>query len=471
MKLYNTLSRRLEDFKPVNDDQVKLYTCGPTVYHYAHIGNLRNVVFNDTLRRVLELSGYKVEHVMNITDVGHLVSDADEGEDKLEKGATREGKTVWEVAEFYIAAFNAHTSALHILPPTKTVRATGAIDTQIEMVKILLDKDFAYKTEQAVYFDVTKLDDYGKLLGQKLSDKEIGVRNEVVTDTDKRHPQDFALWFFVIGHFKDHQMRWPSPWGEGFPGWHLECSAIIHETLDEPIDIHTGGVDHIGTHHTNEIAQSEAAFGKPLSNLWLHHEFLHQDGGKMSKSGGGTITLDDITKQNTAALALRLFYLQSHYRSQANFTWKNLESAQNRLKRWQATADLRFQAVDAAAGEGDGAEILAVSKNKIIKMLQDDLNTPEALAEIDTTFDSLSEGLNKYMENYFTDLLAMLDKALGLALLDSHDITSEQKSLLSSREDAREAKDWRKSDELRRSLAEQGIGLRDAKNGAIWYRL
>ncbi len=279
MKLYNTLTRKVENFVPASGNNVSLYTCGPTVYDYYHIGNLRNAVFNDTLRRTLEASDYEVKHVMNITDVGHLVSDGDEGEDKLEKGARREGKTVWEVAEHYTEAFKRAMTAMNVLPPNgykspkyedSYARATEFIDRQIEMVQLLIDKGFAYQTQQAVYFDVAKLPDYGILSGQRLADKEVGARSTVVTDSAKKSPHDFAVWFFAVGHFADHSMQWESPWGNGFPGWHLECSAIIHATLGDPIDIHTGGVDHIGTHHPNEMAQSEAAFGHPLAHYWIH---------------------------------------------------------------------------------------------------------------------------------------------------------------------------------------------------------
>ncbi|MBW3569019.1 cysteine--tRNA ligase [Candidatus Parcubacteria bacterium] len=468
MKLYNTLTRKVEKFNPLKNGAVTLYTCGPTVYHFAHIGNLRNVIFNDTLRRALEISGYKVTHVMNITDVGHLVSDADEGDDKLEKGAKREGKTVWEVADFYIDAFLKHTNALNVLPPTKIVRATDAIDSQQEIIKILLKKGFVYQTQQAIYFDVTKLDDYGKLSGQKLSEKAVAVRREVVTDKDKKHPQDFALWFFTVGHFSDHQMRWDSPWGEGFPGWHLECSAIIHQELGEPIDIHTGGVDHIGTHHTNEIAQSEAAFEKPLANYWLHNEFLHQDGGKMSKSGETTITLDDVVNRGYDPLALRLFYLQSHYRSHANFTWENLTAAQNRLKDYRAMADMRFQIKPAA---GDIFTSFEDFQKLTLEKIQNDLNTPEAMASISQLANDTKEVVFSTNEKEFNKFLQFIDGILGLNLLDSKDISDQQKDIITDREKARKKKDWAKSDKLRDRLKEQGIGLRDSEHGPIWYRI
>ena len=467
MRLYNTLNRQVESFKPIDGKNVKLYTCGPTVYHYAHIGNLRNVVFNDTLRRILESSGYGVNHVMNITDVGHLVSDGDEGEDKLEKGATREGKTVWEVADYYIGAFNQHTGLLNVLPPTKTVRATNAIPAQIGMVQALLDKGFAYQTQQAIYFDISKLNDYGKLSRQKLSDKEIGVRSEVVVDKDKHHPQDFALWFFTVGHFADHQMRWDTPWGAGFPGWHLECSAIIHEHLGETIDIHTGGVDHIGTHHTNEIAQSEAAFGKPLAKYWLHNEFLHQDGGKMSKSGTETITLDEVIKRGYDPIALRLFFLQSHYRSQANFSWENLDAAQNRLKNYRMMADLRWQAIE----DGDQLTYYDTYTANLKKTFENDLNTPMALETIGAISDDLDETILPENKDEFILFLKTIDELLGLQLLESDDITDEQENLIRQRNVVRSNKDWIKSDEFRAELEVQGIGLRDTDHGAVWYRI
>lgn len=284
MQLYNTLTRSLMKLRPLRVGVISLYSCGPTVYAYAHIGNLRKFIFDDTLRRTLEAAGYEVHHVMNITDVGHLTSDADEGDDKLETGAKREGRTVWEVAAVYTEAFEADMEQINVRPPHDGyAKATDYIEQQIEMVRLLLERGHAYQTEQAIYFDVTTAPDYGELSGQRLSDKEVGARSDVVTDPNKRHPSDFAVWFFAVGHFTGHTMRWATPWGEGFPGWHLECSAIIHATLGDPIDIHTGGVDHIGTHHPNEMAQTQGAFGHHLANIWAHSEFVLVDGAKMSK--------------------------------------------------------------------------------------------------------------------------------------------------------------------------------------------
>lgn len=478
MKLYNTLSRKLEALQPITKDEVKVYSCGPTVYNYAHIGNLRAFVFSDCLRRVLEASGYSVKHVMNITDVGHLVSDADDGEDKLEKGAAREGKTVWEVAEHYTEAFIHDMKRLNILPPSGYkgrpdgyARATDFIDTQVAMVKALVDNGYAYITKQAIYFDVTKLSSYGALSGQKLADKEVASRDEVVSDPHKKHPFDFAVWFFLVDHFKNHSMHWPSPWGDGFPGWHLECSAIIHATLGDPIDIHSGGVDHIGTHHTNEMAQTEAAFGHPLSNIWLHNEFILVDGKKMSKSSGNFYVLKDIIDRGFDPSTFRLLCLQAHYRSQLNFTWEGLEAAKNRLKNLQALADLRWQTTPGYAGD-TFTNLLEELPGRILHAAQDDLNIPQALAELSALDIFLTEGLKEGDRLLFEEFLQKsVGELLGIDLLASSDITDQQKKLITEREEAREHKQWQRSDELRDSLLEQGITLRDTNAGTVWSRL
>ncbi len=477
MKIYNTLNRQLEQFKPQNSDLVVLYSCGPTVYDFAHIGNLRSFVFADTLRRALEADKYEIKHVMNITDVGHLSSDSDEGEDKLEAGAKRESKTVWDVANFYIEHFLKDIKLLNILEPNgyksqkgKYPRATDFINDQIEIVKILLEKNYAYKTDEAIYFDVTKLSDYGKLSGQKLSDKEVGVRNEVIVDKNKHHPQDFALWFFKTGRFATHTMSWPTPWGEGFPGWHLECSAIIHATLGEPLDIHTGGVDHIGTHHTNEIAQTEVAYDVKLANYWMHNEHLSVDGQKMSKSKGNYYTLKDLGDKGYEPLALRLLFLQSHYRTQSNFTWESLEAAAVRLKNFRAFADLRFQANEHAMVLGD--EVFDNHIELIVSKLSDDINTPEVLVQIDELIDKVnaSEGLNPKDVNAHQRVVKLIDDIFGLDLLSSIDINNEQKELLKQRVQARTEKNWEESDSIRWKLTDQGIELSDTPNVQIWRR-
>ncbi len=473
--LFNTLTRQLEALQPIQSDTVSFYSCGPTVYNYYHIGNLRNAVFNDTLRRTLETSGYSVKHVMNITDVGHLVSDADEGEDKLETGAKREGKTVWEVAEYYTQAFKNDMAALNVLPPNGFIskqsdpyaRATEFIDQQIEMVRLLVEKGFAYQTKQAIYFDVTKQPTYGTLSGQKLADKEVGARQDIVTDPEKKHPQDFAIWFFTVGHFAEHTMHWPSPWGDGFPGWHLECSAIIHATLGDPIDIHTGGVDHIGTHHANEIAQTLAAYDNPLANMWLHNEFILVDGAKMAKSKQNSYTLKDVTDKGFAPLALRLLYLQAHYRSELSFSWENLQAAAQRLQDLYEMADLAWQASDDASSD----IMFAHESQEILDALANDLNTPVALAKISALQTKLaSQRLHTAHVSEFRSLLKNLDDLLGLNLAERPDITSSQKSLLAERAHARQQQDWARSDELRDTLQEQGIHVRDNQDRQMWFR-
>src|SRR3990167_8287848 len=379
MRLYNTLSKKVEDFQPSKDQIVTFYSCGPTVYDHQTIGNLRTYVLYDTLKRTLSVSGLDVRHVMNITDVGHLTSDADEGEDKLEKGAKTSGKTVWEVADEYTQEFKQNLRQLNI-PEPKLAKATDYINQQVEMVKILLEKGYAYKTDQAIYFDVSKLSSYGKLTGQKLSEKEVGARTEVVIDKNKRHPQDFALWFFLVGRFANHEMKWPSPWGEGFPGWHLECSAIIHATLGDPIDIHSGAVDLIGTHHTNEIAQTEAAFNNGLANLWVHGEHLLVEGERTGKSLGNFYILEDVIRKGFDPLSLRLLFLQAHYRSQLNFTWESLAASQSFLRRLRAWADLSHQPKIRQPVRSD-------LMNKVEDSLAGDINTAQALATISQQVD------------------------------------------------------------------------------------
>jgi cysteinyl-tRNA synthetase len=472
MRLYNTLARQVEEFAPINEEIVSLYTCGPTVYDYAQLGNLRSFVFEDTLRRALQVNGYLVKHVMNITDVGHLVSDEDEGEDKLQKGAQREGKTVWDVAKYYTEAFISDAKKLNILPPNgyeggtdPYARATDFIDEQINIIKILKEKEFAYETQQAIYFDTRKLPSYGELTGQKLSEKETGARDEVITDKDKRHPQDFGLWFFAKGRFQHHDMRWPSSWGEGFPGWHLECSAIIHATLGDPIDIHTGGVDHIGTHHTNEMAQTEAAFGHRLANYWVHNEFLLVDNQRMGKSLGNFYTLSDVEKKGYSPLALRLLFLQAHYRSQMNFTWEALDGARQFLNRLQAWADLKFQLAAHLHDNGnDYSDLISQMKQS----LSNDLNTAEALAAISKQLNSSEEkGVNP---GSFQHLLDVLDDLLGLDLGNRPDISQTAKQMLEQRRQARESNDWPESDRLRGQLAGAGIDVLDTNRGQIWRR-
>jgi cysteinyl-tRNA synthetase len=482
VRLHNTLTRQVEEFKPIKTDSVSLYTCGPTVYSYYHIGNLRNAVFNDTLRRTLEANDYSVTHVMNITDVGHLDSDADEGEDKLEAGAKKDNKSVWDVAKFYTEAFKSDMAALNVLPPNgysgpdgPYAMATDFIPQQIELVKILIDKGFAYQTDEAIYFDVSKLPSYGELSGQKLSEKEVGARGEVVKDVQKRNPQDFALWFFTVGRFAGHSMHWPTPWGDGFPGWHLECSAIIHATLGDPIDIHTGGVDHIGTHHPNEMAQTEAAFGHKLANYWVHNEHMLIDGRKMSKSLGNTYTLADVVAKGYSPSALRLLYLQSHYRTQSNFSWDSLMSSKYFLKNIQDNFSWVYQSGLITNEPIPGlTQTFEKFKATIKEALANDLDTPKALAILSEASDGFAVTPASQLDIPTVENFAkFIDTALGVPILDKrrYDLTGEQKELIAQREKARASKDWSRADELKVELQKSNLELlKDTPRGSIWYR-
>jgi cysteinyl-tRNA synthetase len=466
VRLYNTLSRQVEPLKPLSKGQVKMYTCGPTVYHYMHIGNLRKAIFDDLLKRTLLAEGLKVRHIMNITDVGHLVSDGDAGEDKLEKEARIEKKSVWDIAEYYTQHALADYDSVNALKPDKTIKATDCIDAEIDFIRELEKKGFAYIGDLAVYFDTSKLKDYGKLSGQNLSEKETAVREDIVVDKSKKNPSDFALWIFTRGKHEDHAMRWESPWGEGFPGWHVECSTIIKKELGESIDIHTGGVDHIGTHHTNEIAQSEALTGKPLSNIWMHTEFLSVEGEKMSKSLGNIYRIVDLEDRGFDRLAYRLLVIQSHYRTQQNFTWQALKGAESRLKSLQAAADLRFQPQpEKTAHDFDQAQKV------ILGSLLDDLNSPESIAKVNNFLDQIvSQGVDTSDSRKLTNFIKWLDDLLGLELSKSQDISPSQKKFINAREKARNNQDWAKSDQLRDELSKQGIGVRDTEKGPVWQK-
>ncbi len=459
-KLYNTLSRKTEPLSPIRPGSVGLYTCGPTVYNYAHIGNLRTYIFEDVLRRVLEYDGYAVKHAMNITDVGHLVSDADEGEDKLEVGAKREGKHPLEIARFYTSAFFDDLKKLNILPPTQVLPATEAISEQIEIIRILEQKGFTYRDEYAVYFDTSRLPDYGKLSGQRLEEKKTGSRDEVVVDSGKRHPADFALWFFLAGRYQNHVLHWPSPWGEGFPGWHIECSAISRRLLGQPFDIHTGGVDHIGTHHTNEIAQSEAAFGEPLANIWMHGEFLLVNEGKMAKSAGSFITLNDLAEKNFHPLAYRYFVLQAHYRTPLNFTFEALSGAKeayanlNTQISWLANQipapkDIKLVEPDANAIKEFNAAV------------NDDLNMPNVLALAWQIIKSDIEPVVKL------STLAKIDRVLGLRLPIGFQVPLEIKEKEERRKKLIEQKQYDEADKLRNEIEQASYRVKDTFHNGL----
>lgn len=487
LSLYNTRTKQLEDFTPLSDDKVTLYTCGPTVYDHPHVGNWASYIYWDMLVRALISSGYHVERVMNITDVGHLVSDADDGEDKLEKGARREGKTAWEIAEFYAEDFLAGMEKLGLIPPEHITKATDFITQQLDLVRILKERGYTYQTTDGIYFDTAKFPTYADFAGLDLTAQRAGARVEA--NDEKHQPWDFALWKFTpAGQKRD--MEWETPADlldlpmddkdviMGFPGWHLECSAMAMSILGATIDIHTGGIDHIPVHHTNEIAQSEAASGQQFSRTWMHSNHLKIDGGKISKSLGNGYTLQDVEKKGFSPIDLRLSILQGHYQHEGNFTWDNLEAAHNRLAKWRNYAALRHQSHDGLHGDtekkhDDHAQALRSLSTSIHEAIQHNLNTPDALRSIDEAFATLdSLPVGEIHRQSLVEACEAIDELLGLQLLVSTpDIDDESKQLLVERQRARDAKDWHQSDELRDKLAGKGIAVRDTTSGSIWSYL
>ena len=466
MKLYNTMSRQTDELKPLEEDKVSIYTCGLTVYSQPHIGNWVAYIYWDLLVRILQVEGCDVTRVQNITDVGHLTDDGDAGEDKMQKGALREGKTAWDVAQKYIdIADHEAYGQLGLIHPTHLPRATDYIPQQIAFVEELEKKGYTYTIDDGVYFDTSKLSDYGKLARLDIDGLEFGAR---VADTGKRNPTDFALWKFSPADEK-RDMEWESPWGTGFPGWHLECSVMARELLGDQIDIHTGGIDHIPVHHTNEIAQTESLTGTTFANMWVHANHMKVDGTKMSKSLGNIYTLADIEEKGYSVMAFKLFVYTKHYRSEGNFTWENLEAAQNRLSHWRNVAALRHQTHD-SLHQNDEMDPSPAAIGAIREALSDDLNTPEALRIIDETFSDIeARGFDHINHHTLTELLEAIDDILGLQLIESTpDITDDQKRLILGRTQARQNKDWMKSDELRDRLAVDGIAVRDTAHHTIW---
>lgn len=460
MKLYNTLTRSIELFSPLHDKKVALYACGLTIYSQPHIGNWVAYINWDILVRTLRASGYNVTHVQNITDVGHLTSDEDAGEDKMLKGALREGTTAWKVAEKYMTiADHEAFDLLGLTRPTHMPRATDYIQQQIDFVKQLEAKGYTYTIKDGVYFDTSKLTNYGALARLDIDGLEFGAR---VADTGKKNPTDFAVWKFS-DPTENRDMEWDSPWGVGFPGWHLECSVMARELLGDQIDIHTGGIDHIPVHHTNEIAQTEAITGKQFSQFWIHANHLKVDGTKISKSLGNGYTLQNLIDKGYDLRAFKLLVLSKHYRTEGNFTWDILAASQNRLHNWLATADLVWQD---ASGESEPEISADEFKDQLLNHLQNDLNTPMALAYIDDVFDA-----HNIAGQLLSEFLAVINELLGINLLNGKtDISKEQKTMLSSRQKARLAKDWPQSDSLRDELLEQGITVQDTPHGQIWSR-
>ena len=462
LKFYNTPSRKIEEFKPINPENVKVYTCGPTVYASPHIGNWVAFIYWDILVRTLQLNGYNVTRTMNITDVGHLVSDEDDGEDKLEKGARREGKTVWEVAEFYTNEFLKGMRDLNLITPDNLSKATDFIPEQIEIIENLSKKGFTYKTSDGIYFDTAKFPKYADFAHLDMENLKAGAR--VNFNPEKKNLSDFALWKWSP---KDQKrgMEWEYCGRMGFPGWHLECSAIAINTLGETIDIHTGGIDHIPVHHTDEIAQSETFTGKTFSNYWLHCNHMTSEGKKISKSLGNGFTLEQIISQGFSPMDFKMFVLQSQYRTESNFSFENLKSAQNRLKNWQNIASLRWQVKG-----NDGTIPSLATKQIILEEVNDNLDTPKALAKIDEIFGEIIKA-NPEKLNYdnLLELIEFIDELLGLNLITSTpDIPDEIKMKIIERNNARAEKNWAKSDEIRDELLSKNIILRDTPKKSFW---
>ncbi len=447
LHVYNTLTRTKQEFHPITMGHVSLYTCGPTVYNFPHIGNLRTYVFEDILKRVLKYNDYKVEHVMNITDVGHLTDDGDHGDDKMELGAIREGKSAWDIAAFYTEAFFKDMLLLDIIVPTVWCKATDHINEQMSLVETLNDKGFTYQTSDGIYFDTTKLSDYGALA---MLDKQTLRAGARVDMGEKKNPQDFALWKFTP-EGQTRQMEWDAFGKKGFPGWHLECSAMSMKYLGDHFDIHCGGIDHIPVHHTNEIAQTEAATGKKLwVNYWMHGEFMLVDGEKMSKSKNNFYTLADVVNKGFSPMAYRYFLLQAHYRKQINFTWEALEAAQSGLDRMRAMVKQIDPTVQAHH----------TLEQDFFEAINDDLNIPEALA---LTWKAL-----KNKEISLQTIIAF-DKIFGLKLHETEvtveDIPAEVQLLLDERADVRANKNWSESDRLRDAIAALGFDVLDTSEG------
>ena len=454
LRFYNTLTRKKEDFVPVKPHQAGIYSCGPTVYKYAHIGNLRAYVFMDELRRVLEYNGYKVKSVMNITDVGHLVSDADDGEDKMSKSAHETGKTPLEIASFYTDQFMKDIDALNIKRPTVCPKATDNIPEMIAVVQSLLDKGYAYETEDGIYFSVEKFPDYGKLSGINLADQRHGARVEV--NSFKRHPVDFALWKKAA---PNHLQQWDSPWGKGFPGWHIECTAMSKKYLGEVFDIHTGGVDHIPIHHENEIAQAECWLGHPAVHYWMHSEFMLIDGGKMSKSLGNTYTISDLVAKGYSPVVFRYFCLNVQYRQKINFTWEAMDAAKAAYNK--LCAQLVSHKNSPARTE---KSILDDFHNKFEEAINDDLNIPLAIGVLWTML-KLPKSCDVYKLALDFDRVFALDFDKVKEEKKEIVIPDNVRQLAETRLQARKAKNWAGSDRLREELSALGYSVKDTADG------
>ena len=453
LKIYNTLTREKEDFKPLEGNEVRIYSCGPTVYSYAHIGNFRTYIFMDTLRRVLKYNGYKLNHAMNITDVGHLESDADEGEDKMLKAARKENKDPYEIAEFYTKAFFKDFDILNIDRPEIICKATDHIQEMLQFVKEIMANGYAYETSRGIYFDISKLDKYPVLSTRKVDEQIAGAR--VAVDEEKKNPEDFALW---IKAPENHIMKWESPWGLSYPGWHIECSAMGRKYLGNIFDIHTGGIDHIPTHHENEIAQSKGATGEIPAKYWMHCNYLQVDGGKMSKSLGNVYTVSTLIERGINPLAFKLFCFSSHYRNNINFTFEGIEATNKAYTRLKDGYNKHKEGTEDVSND-----VINDFKIKFEEAINDDLNMPMAMGIVWDVIKYPSKSKK------LAELLEKFDEVLGLKISEidknTSDLPDEVKELIEQRKTARENKDWKQSDILRDKINELGYLIKDTKNG------
>ncbi|HJG86776.1 cysteine--tRNA ligase [Pseudoflavonifractor capillosus] len=469
MKLYNSLSHTKEEFVPHEPGKVSMYTCGPTVYHFAHIGNLRSYIMEDVLEKFLRYDGYDVTRVMNITDVGHLASDADTGEDKMVKGAQREHKTVMEIAKFYTDAFFSDCKKLNIKYPDVVQPATGMIDDYIKVISSLLDKGYAYPAGGNIYFDTSKLKQYYVFNDHDEENLAVGVRDSVEEDQNKRNKADFVLWF-TKSKFEDQALKWDSPWGVGYPGWHIECSCISMKYLGEYLDIHCGGIDNAFPHHTNEIAQSEAYLGHPWCRYWMHVHHLNTSNGKMSKSKGEFLTVSLLEEKGYDPLVYRLFCLQSHYRKGLVFSWENLDNA-------RAAYDKLVSRVAALSGDGDVDQAaVAAARAAFIEAVGNDLNTSLGVTAV---YDALKADVSDATKRA---IIADFDQVLGLDLLGRAAALKEKETapvegaeeieaLIAQRSQAKKEKNWAQADAIRDQLKAMGVEIKDTPNGVEWKRI
>ena len=464
MKVYNTLTKKIEPFVPNHGKEVKLYTCGPTVYDYAHIGNLRTYIFEDVLEKSLNYLGYSVIRTMNITDVGHLANDSDDGEDKMLKGALREKKSVYEIADFYTNVFFEDCKKLNIKRPQYVSKASDHIDDYIHMIEKLLQDGYAYQANGNVYFDVSKMPDYYKLSGKNPDDLKVAVRDDVEHDTFKRNPADFGLWF-TNSKFNNQAMKWDSPWGVGYPGWHIECSNIAIHFLGEYLDIHCGGVDNIFPHHSNEIAQSEAYLGHKWCNYWMHGEYLNDETGKMSKSKGEFLTLSLLIKKGYDPLSYRYFCLESHYRKQLAFSYESLDRA---VSSYQSLKNKVKHMMNEVTGEVD-ENLFHDYQQKFKDALSDDLNTANSLTVL---YEVLKQDMNNKTK---LALIEDFDQVLSLSLLKVEEIDDDLKQqvleLIAERTEAKKEKNFARADEIREILKNMGIQIKDTREGTTFEKI